>query len=192
MIRACLRQFEGCILDLACGHGLVTAPLIPEGRRIFGLDYNQMAASSASRRGLIAVRADAFSLPFKEGPFDVVLSTEFIQQYDADRTKRLIEAMAQVTRPGGVVILVWRHGGSLMRQLITIGLRVLDGLRGRPLLQLFNHEFATVCGWARSQQLEMIVSLTVSPLLRLTIRNAESFASQVFGTSYIAVFRKGP
>ena len=53
----------------------------------FGLDYNQAAVCSASHRRLIALRGDAFSMPLKEKTFDVVLSTEFIQQYDADETK---------------------------------------------------------------------------------------------------------
>ena len=192
VIRKLLRRYNGWLLDVACGHGLITETLVTEGRCVFGLDYNQTAACSASRRGLIAVRGDAFSAPFKEACFDVVLSTEFIQQYSPEQTKRLMGELLRVTRPGGVLVLIWRQGASPVRRLITNILRIVDRVRGRPSLKLFDHDFETVCGWAASHQFAIVDSLSVSPLLGLTIRNAESLGSRVFGTSYIAVFRRNP
>ena len=192
VIRELLRRYDGWILDLACGHGLITGPLVAEGRCIFGLDYNRIAASSAAHKKLIVVRGDAFSVPFKEASFDVVLSTEFIQQFDPDQTKRFMGEMVRVTRPGGVLILVWRQGDSLMRRLVTISLRIVDRARGRPDLKLCDHPFETVRGWATGHQVEIVDSLSVSPLLGLKIRGAESLGSRVFGTSYIAVFRRSP
>ena len=41
VIRKILRHHDGPILDVACGHGLVTAPLAAEGRSVFGIDYNE-------------------------------------------------------------------------------------------------------------------------------------------------------
>ena len=190
VIRKLLRRHDGRILDVACGHGLITAPLAAEGRYIWGLDYNHDAVCSASQGGLIAIRGDAFSMPLKEASFDVVLSTEFLQQYDSDKTNGLIGEMARTIRPGGVLILIWRHGTSLMRRPITISLHIVDHLQGRPSFRLFHHSLESVRGWAAGHQLEMINSLTISPLLRLTLCNAESFKSRALGTSYIAIFRK--
>jgi len=190
VVRKLLRRYEGCILDVGCGAGLITGPLVREGRSVFGLDYNERAAFSASRRNLLTVRGDAFSMPFKKASFDVVLSTGFIQQYGPDHTKKLLEEIARVTRPGGVLILVWRQGTSLMRRLITNSLRVADWARGKPILKLFDHSLENLCGWSVNHQLETLTTLSVSPLLGLTLRNARGWASLVFGTSYIAVFRK--
>jgi SAM-dependent methyltransferase len=189
-LRKVLRRHDGWILDVACGHGLITEPLVAEGRCVFGLDSNQRAMSSASRRGLIVLRANAFSMPIKEASFDVVLSTNFINNFDPIHCMLLIREMARVTRSDGVVVLDWRHGTSLMGRLITNGLRILDLVRGEPSIRLFNHSFAMVCGWAANHQLKVVESLTVNPLLRSRLGNAESVASRVFGTSCIAVFHK--
>jgi SAM-dependent methyltransferase len=192
LIRELLRRHDGWILDVACGHGLITSPLAAEGRCVFGLDYNQTAACSAAHKGLITLRGDAFAMPVKDTCFDVVLSTEFLQQYGPGETNKLIGEMARVTRPGGVVILIWRHGVSLLRRLITTSLQPLDRARGRPSLRLFDHSLDSVRGWAAGHQLALINSLAISPLLYLTLHNAESLGSRVFSTSFVAVFRKVP
>jgi ubiquinone/menaquinone biosynthesis C-methylase UbiE len=192
VIRNLLRDSNGWILDLACGHGLITEPLVAEGRCVFGIDSNQNAACSAARRKLISVSGDAFSMPFRESSFDVVLSTEFIQQYSPDQTKKLLREMVRVSRPNGILILIWRQGASLMRRLITNSLRIVDWWQGRPNLKLFDHPFELVCSWAVSHQLEIIGSLSVCPLLGLTIRDAKSLSSRIFGTSYIAVMQRRP
>jgi SAM-dependent methyltransferase len=190
VIRKLVRRYDGRLLDLACGHGLITAALVAEQRPVFGVDYNENAVCSATRRRLSAVRGDVFSIPFKEGSFDVVLSAEFMQQYNSEQAKILMGEMVRVTRPGGVLVLIWRQGASLVRRLVTINLGIVDRARGRPELALFDHGFETVCGWARGHQLQLVDSLSLSPLLGLAVRNAESWASRVFGTSYVAVFRR--
>ena len=61
------------------------------------------------------------------------------------------------------MILIWRHGASLMRRLITIGLHIIDQAQARPSLRLFDHSLEIVCGWAANYRLEMVDSQTVSP-----------------------------
>jgi len=190
LIRNVIRRYDGDILDVGCGHGLISGQLVAEGRCVFGLDYNRIAISSAASKGLVAVRGDAFSMPFKEASFDVVLSTEFIHNFDPNQTRRLLGELARVTRPGGSVVLIWRMGASLMRYMITSSLRIIDWARRRPALKLFHHRFDTVYGWAKERQLEIIDAISFCPLLGLTTREAKSFGSKVIGTSYLSVLRR--
>jgi len=190
VIRNVLRRYEGIVLDVACGHGLVSGPLIAQGRRVFGIDFNRTAISSAASKGLIAVRGDAFSMPFNKRSFDIVLLTEFIQQYNPEQSNRLIKELVRVIRPGGVLILIWRNGTSLMRRLITNTLKVVDLIRRRPALKLFDHHFSTVRGWGGKRGMDLISSLCICPVLRLTIPEAASFRSRLLGTSYLAVMRR--
>ena len=51
------------------------------------------------------VQGSAFDLPFKEGTFDVVISSRFIHQYSDSLKKELVEEMRRVLKPQGVLII---------------------------------------------------------------------------------------
>jgi SAM-dependent methyltransferase len=190
LIRDLLSGESGRLLDLACGHGLITAPLVKKGVTVFGLDYNGAATQSAANRGLIVARGDAFSMPIMDASFDVVVTTEFLQQFRPASIPLLVSEIARVTKTGGHVILVWRNGSSLIRRLLTPTLRFSDRLKGRPPLELFNHTLKSVERWAADDQLKLIETMSLSTVLRQSSRNVKSILSRLFGTSYIARFQK--
>jgi ubiquinone/menaquinone biosynthesis C-methylase UbiE len=110
-----LRQGE-CVLDVACGTGLVTlraAEAVGADGAVVGTDLSgEMVAATeraAARRGLGQVRvqrADAEDLPFADGSFDVVLCGLGLM-YVPDPARSLHE-IGRVLRPGGrAAMAVW-------------------------------------------------------------------------------------
>ena len=94
MVLEAVGSGPGTVVDLACGAGLVTLPLVRAGRRVIGVDFNAAACRQAGRNGLGAVRGDAFHLPLADGLADTVLNVEFAQSYGP-------EAVEQMLREGG-------------------------------------------------------------------------------------------
>jgi SAM-dependent methyltransferase len=97
------------VLDVACGTGIVArtaAELIGSAAGIVGIDLNEAMLSVARRlRPDIEWRqADAASLPFADGSFDVVLS-QMALMFLPDRPAAIGE-MARVVGDGGTVAVI--------------------------------------------------------------------------------------
>jgi len=99
------------VLDLGCGGGILSEELARRGARVVGADRSipslGAARRHAPRAGLAAgatpgyVGADAGVLPFADGAFDAVVTSDFLEHvHDLDAVSREI---ARVTRPGGLV-----------------------------------------------------------------------------------------
>ncbi|MFH1023604.1 MAG: methyltransferase domain-containing protein [Planctomycetota bacterium] len=94
----------GRALDVGCGAGHHAAWLAGGGWRVTGVDIAAGALSLLRARGGVgAVQAEASTLPFSNGTFDLVYCGALIQNHP-DGPAVLREAV-RVTRPGGVVIL---------------------------------------------------------------------------------------
>lgn len=89
----------GRALDVGCGSGGNTAVLRDLGWRVTGLEYSEAAAELARARGLDIVRGDATRLPFTDGSFDLVMSTDMWEHIDDDEA--VARETARVLRPGG-------------------------------------------------------------------------------------------
>lgn len=109
---------RGRLLELGCGTGRISLPLVRAGVRIVGLDRSAamlaLAATRAAalkrrigsrRRGRLAlVRGDMRALPFEPGTFDTVLAPYGVLQSlvrDRDLTATLA-SVASVLKPGGL------------------------------------------------------------------------------------------
>jgi SAM-dependent methyltransferase len=105
-----------CVLDLACGTGVVArtaAKEVGEHGAVVAADLNPgmiaLARSLPAPRGAAVEwrEADAGALPFADQAFDAVLC-QLGLQFFADRSTAARE-MYRVLRPGGrVVVMVWR------------------------------------------------------------------------------------
>ncbi len=90
-------------IDIGCGPGVFAAALAARGAAVTAVDSSPaMLAAAAARDGVTAVEADATSLPFADGAFDVACLVQVLE-YVADPVAVLREA-ARVVRPGGRVL----------------------------------------------------------------------------------------
>jgi SAM-dependent methyltransferase len=104
------------VLDVGCGSGALTAPLVERlgAAQVFGVDPDEAAgAACRARLPSVDVRvASADALPHADGRFDLVLAQLVLSLLaDADAGVR---EMRRVARPGGVVAAcVWDFGGGM-------------------------------------------------------------------------------
>ena len=93
---------EGPCVEIGCGGGamLHEVPASPA----FGTDASEGAVEHAGRtnEGRV-VRAEAFSLPFRDGSAGVVLALDVIEHYP--RPEEVLAEAARVLRPGGSLVV---------------------------------------------------------------------------------------
>ncbi len=107
----------GDVLDVGCFDGAFLAYLGPAWQR-FGVEIHEAAARQAAQRGVRLVGRDIAQIGQIERRFDAVTAFDVIEHVADPR--RLLEAMAALVRPGGVVILssgnrqarAWQFMGS--------------------------------------------------------------------------------
>jgi ubiquinone/menaquinone biosynthesis C-methylase UbiE len=121
------------ILDLGCGTGLFTRRMRDtlQGARVVGCDFSSGMLQHASRAhaGVKWVRGNALGLPFAEGSFDTVVSTEAFHWFPHPRS-----ALAQIHRvlaPDGQLLLAFINPPS---PLVSEVARFSSRLLGDPLL----------------------------------------------------------
>lgn len=107
------------VLDIGCGTGQLLSVLgkqYPDAR-LYGLDlaYN-MSRHAAERlgRGAMLVNADAEQLPFREGSFDLVVSSSTVQWLD--NMDVFLQQCHRVLHPDGYLCIAF-FGGQTMWEL---------------------------------------------------------------------------
>jgi SAM-dependent methyltransferase len=100
------------ILDVGCGTGLASRPLIDNGFRVTGVDVSEpmLERARASLPDATWIAGSAEALPFDDGSFDAVISAQAL--HHADRAAALRE-IVRVTRSGGIVAIWWKSLNSL-------------------------------------------------------------------------------
>jgi SAM-dependent methyltransferase len=96
------RKARGRVLELGCGTGRITHPLVQAGIDVVGVDRSAEMLARGSHRGDV-VRADIRTLPFRPGSFAMVLAPYGILQ-SLTRPRDLLQtlaAVARVIKPGG-------------------------------------------------------------------------------------------
>ena len=104
LLKQCVDGTARRILDLGCGSGLGVETLTLRGYRVVGLDRRPegLHATRRSLSGLWLLQADATSLPFVQGAFDVVLLLDLLEHLD---DRMLLAEVGRVLRPGGWVLV---------------------------------------------------------------------------------------
>lgn len=97
VLRGLREVAHGRVLDLACGTGLLAARIPRElpGAEVVGCDFSRGMLAQAARHERIAalVQGSALSLPFLEGSFDAVVTTEAFHWFPDQR-----QALAELHR----------------------------------------------------------------------------------------------
>jgi len=101
----------GRALDVGCGPAGNSAVLRDLGWQVTALDYVHDSAVLARRRGLGSLQADARLLPFRDGEFDLVLSSDAWEHIEEDD---LVAAEShRVLRSGGQLFVMVPAGMDL-------------------------------------------------------------------------------
>lgn len=104
LVRRLTRSWPtGRALDVGCGGGGNLSVLRDHGWTATGLEHSPAAAGLAASRGLTVVRGDARRLPFADGAFDLVMSTDAWEHIDDDAA--VAAEAARVLRPGGRLLV---------------------------------------------------------------------------------------
>jgi ubiquinone/menaquinone biosynthesis C-methylase UbiE len=95
------------ILDIGCGTGLASAPLIENGYKVTGVDPSEPMLAVARERYPEAkwVKGTAEALPFDAASFDVAISAQAFHHADA---RAGIDEIKRVLRPRGIVAIWWK------------------------------------------------------------------------------------
>jgi SAM-dependent methyltransferase len=121
-------RWAGCdVLDAGCGIATDGLQFARAGARYTGLDGQSAAVELARRRFDLAGVSGSFvdgsvtDLPFEESSFDLVYSHGVI--HHVVETERAVEEFYRVLRPGGSVLVMVYHRGSLNYYINIMTLR---------------------------------------------------------------------
>ena len=181
---------SGTILDVGCGSGLMTAPLVRTGRRVIGVDLNRAACAQARRNGLQAVRGDATALPLADATVDVVVNVELAQQCSADEAARVLGETARVLRAGGRLIIAWANRKAWVHRANVARLRVL-GREWHSDSDIIHHPPSRMRAAAERAGLELAEWFSIFPPWGMRLRGVGGPLAALIGSSFVAVFRKG-
>jgi 2-polyprenyl-6-hydroxyphenyl methylase/3-demethylubiquinone-9 3-methyltransferase len=93
------------VLDVGCGGGILTEELLRPGATAIGVDQAEAAVRCATAHGRAGglspryVRARGEQLPFEDGSFPVVMTSDFLEHV-MDLTS-IVQECARVLAPGG-------------------------------------------------------------------------------------------
>lgn len=95
---------EATILDVGCGAGFLSNELAKEGYVITGLDQSDESLRVARRHDMTKsvqyINGNAYSLPFMDDHFDIVISVDFLEHIE--NPQRVIQEISRVLKPGGL------------------------------------------------------------------------------------------
>lgn len=97
-------------LDLGCGYGRTLIPCARHGTKIsVGIDISSVMLDRAvelcnqEKVSCVLLNGDITDLPFEDSSFDIVYSSSVMLHLDKDSTKRAIEEVKRILKPGGKV-----------------------------------------------------------------------------------------
>ncbi len=96
------------ILDVGCGTGLASVPLLDNDFTVVGVDPSEPMLAHAKRHYPTAqwVVGTAEKLPFDDASFDAVISAQVMHRVDRVAAMREI---LRVLQPDGIVAIWWKH-----------------------------------------------------------------------------------
>ena len=136
------------ILDIGCGDGSISVPLLQQGRKLTLLDMSESMLSIAQSRvpanlagAVQVVNGDILGAKLPEGAFDVVICLGVFAYFKTEWP--LIDKLNSLLKPGGTLIVECSDSAHFMSGLM----RTYDRLKGMLIRQQFKtnaHAAATL------------------------------------------------
>lgn len=190
LLLSALDRTKGPFLDVACGSGLMLQPLLKEGCQVFGIDFNAEACKGAAGNGISIVRGDAFNLPFPDHTIGQIVNCQFLNQQTSAQAKKFIEECARVLRPGGQVIILWRHAHSLIHRTSHAVFTFFDKFSGKPEFPQYEHPVNELKAFAGQAGLAVEKEAVTLPFLWPETVGVQGVAAACIGASLFIVLRK--
>src|SRR5262249_50096347 len=115
---------ETHVLDIGCGTGQVSLPLIRQGYGVTGVDISPAMIEIAQAKSRTYPRttfmmADAQALPFAEATFDLTTVSKLFMHIG--NWQKAVDEILRVTKSGGAVVHVAERGafGYTLRRLLN-------------------------------------------------------------------------
>lgn len=185
-----LEPDNGPFLDAACGSGLMLQPLIAQGKTVYGLDFNKDACTAARQNGIQILRGDAFNMPLKDSSIGQITNCQFLNQQPPEQTEKFILEARRVLKPGGQLILLWRHAASLLHITAHTIFTGIDKITGQPPFPQYKHPLEEIRAFASKAGLTMEKEGVTLPFLKPDIIDEKNPAARIIGASLFATLRK--
>lgn len=114
------------VVDLGCGGGFLTVPLVRAGARVIGVDMAQRALRSARRElgeGWVPVVGDLRAPPIRPASADIVILADVLEH--VAEPKAVVAAASALLRPGGHMFV---NTISRTSQSRWLAIRLAEGL----------------------------------------------------------------
>ncbi len=123
------------VLDVACGGGRITVPLLRRGFDVVGTDFvpefeSKIRQHESEFNGKFRfVASDMLALPFPDASFDALTCiNSLVYLHDADEVRRCLAEMTRVLRPGGqLFITTWNLWHPLWGVSVVLNWLMHDG-----------------------------------------------------------------
>ena len=181
---------NGPFLDVACGSGLMLAPLLDQGQDVYGLDFNADACVAAYSNGLKILRGDAFNMPFPDGTIGQIVNCQFLNQQSAEQTHQFIKESARVLKPDGQLIILWRHARSLIHIGAHAVFTIKDKFTGQPAFPQYEHPLDEVKYFAKEAGLNVEKEGVTLPFLKPDVISPKALGANILGASLFIVLKK--
>jgi ubiquinone/menaquinone biosynthesis C-methylase UbiE len=182
VLRALRRSRSRRLLDVGCGTGLLGARIRAElgDTALVGCDFSRGMLREAARRApaLPWVQGDALHLPFRDGSFDAVLSTESFHWFP-DPPAALAE-FHRVLAPGGrAFIALVNPPAEGLAQLAGTASRWLGEPLHWPTRRRMRERLETAGFHVESQRrvFRVPMGLLLPPVLTVAVRTREPLGS---------------
>lgn len=178
------------IVDLACGSGLMLAPLKNSEQLIVGIDFNETACMDAKSNELNIVRGDVFSIPLANASIDKVINCQFLNQQPSDKAEHLLDEIYRILKPGGRLIMVWRNDRALIHKFAVFIYQYIDRFTGRPEFPYYDNNISDLIKYSNEVGFTVVRRFLTFPLFNLKFHNINSLGAKILGASCFIVIEK--